>query len=130
VTDHLYIVLQIKSTKLSNEKITSLIGFAPELCQNIGEIVPHINKPRKYNSWYYSTKAVSGIDVNKHWEHLNAKLPKQSKIKDIIVDNKVELFIRGTFETISPIVEVSNRTLSQISGYGFSLGYDIYDLTE
>ena len=120
-------MLQIKSEKYSVGKISEILELNSLLCVNSYALMPHL---KKTPIWSMDTRDLSGIDINNHWNFLKDKLPDSHIFLKLYDDCIINFFIRGTFETISPLVEFSNKTLSEISEYGLPLGYDIYDLTE
>ena len=126
MSNHLYFVLQIRSEKYSIEKISEVLNLNPILRTGSTVVIVHTKK----RVWSIDTRDLSEMDINNHWKLLKAKLPRSQIFQKLFDHCTVKFFIRGTFETMSPLIEFSNKTLSEISEYGLPLGYDIYDLTE
>lgn len=128
--DQLFFVLQIKSIRLSVEYVADLLGVEPQESKNFGDNLDLVNKPLKKNFWYIDTKQAGGIDVNFHWQYLTSLLPKPDLVLGLSNDCDIDFFLRGQFVSMTPLIELSNVTLREMASYGFSLGYDVSDLTE
>ena len=128
--NHAYLVLHIKSSLLTIEDISSQLNIIPTQSIRKGELIPRTVRCSDATIWTFNTKEIDGYDIDLHWQTLNEKLPQVKEVKSIQEKSMVSLFIRGQFYTMSPLIEVSNKSLNEIAEYGFGLGYDILDLNE
>jgi len=128
--DVLHLVLLIKSDRLNRHELADFMGFYPMESNTTKEVPPAYIEKVKSKSWQFTTDFINSLDVNAHWDELKKKLPEPSALKALGQTCEIELFVRGAFYTMAPLIEFSNQTLSQASNYGFGLGYDITDHTE
>jgi len=128
--DTLFLVLLIKSDHLSRSELGALMSFDSMEYDNIKEVSPEFRRKVRSMSWQFDTQFNKSLDVNLHWNELKVRLPEPSVLHNLAQTCEINLFVRGTFYMMSPLVEFSRETLAMIASYGFGLGYDITDHTE